>query len=51
MIVHKKHVEMLEPYIPELKRILGKDVSLVHLTMLEEAYKWGVDLKWQRINE
>jgi hypothetical protein len=46
-IIHSKHVEMLQPYIKELEKILLNRVSISHLAMLEEAYSWGVDLRWQ----
>lgn len=50
-IIYAKHIEMLEPYIPALEKILGRTVVLEHMAMLEEAYSWGVDLKWQVKNQ
>ena len=46
-VIHAKHIEMLEPHVPELERLLGQPIVIEHMAMLEEAYRWGVDLIWQ----
>jgi len=45
-VIHSKHFEMLQQFVPELERIFGYSVQLVHLAMLEEIYTWGVDIRW-----
>jgi hypothetical protein len=40
-VIHSKHIEMLGPHIPELEKIFGWPVDIVHLAILEEAYKIG----------
>jgi hypothetical protein len=48
-VIHSKHLEMLQPYVKELEKIFQAGVDLTHLAMLEEAYQWGVDLRWEML--
>jgi hypothetical protein len=43
-VIHEKHIGMIN--VAELQRIFRRPVEIVHLAMLEEAYKMGVDLEW-----
>lgn len=50
-MIHSKHIEMMEQFLPELARILGKPARLSHLAMLEEIYTWGVDIQWHMLTD
>lgn len=45
-MIHSKHIQMIQQFLPELERMFEKPVHIVHLAMLEELHTWEVDIQW-----